>query len=300
MKYGSLVLALILTFSFGCRPAVYTLEQGQLRLPIPDEPEEPTPDSAELLSATAPEITRALREFEKSSRAPVIKKAGFLQYPYGESEPVMYCQPLRACDIELEAGEEVLGIALGDRVRWEVTTIFSGTAKALIPHLIIKPRDFDIATNLIISTSKRTYHIGLISSEKNYVRRVKFYYPNELLQFRASKQQLLKSRKRQEIASLPNLTAEKINFDYEILGGKKLSWRPVRAFDDGTRVYIQMAKLMAVTEAPALLVKTGSSTGQLVNYRVKNNYYVVDRLFSEALLVAGVGREQDRVIIRKK
>jgi type IV secretion system protein VirB9 len=35
----------------------------------------------------------------------------------------------------------------------------------------------------------------------------------------------------------------------------------------------------------------------MVNYRVEGNYYVADRLFSNAVLVAGVGRDQDRVTI---
>ena len=35
----------------------------------------------------------------------------------------------------------------------------------------------------------------------------------------------------------------------------------------------------------------------MVNYRVRGNYYVVDRLFDQAVLLAGVGREQDRVTI---
>ena len=50
------------------------------------------------------------------------------------------------------------------------------------------------------------------------------------------------------------------------------------------------------SEAPALLINAGRGT-QMVNYRVKGNYYVVDRLFSDAILVAGVGRDQDRVTI---
>ncbi len=44
------------------------------------------------------------------------------------------------------------------------------------------------------------------------------------------------------------------------------------------------------------MINAGSGT-QMVNYRVKGNYYVVDRLFSDAILVAGVGRDQDRVTI---
>ena len=45
---------------------------------------------------------------------------------------------------------------------------------------------------------------------------------------------------------------------------------------------------MKTSEAPALLINAGSGT-QMVNYRVEGNYYVVDRLFSDAILVSGVG-----------
>ena len=53
---------------------------------------------------------------------------------------------------------------------------------------------------------------------------------------------------------------------------------------------------MKTSEAPALLVSADGGT-QMVNYRVEGNYYVVDRLFSDAILVSGVGRDQDRVTI---
>jgi type IV secretion system protein VirB9 len=51
---------------------------------------------------------------------------------------------------------------------------------------------------------------------------------------------------------------------------------------------------MKTADAPALLI-AASSGNQMVNYRVRGNYYVVDRLFDDAVMVAGVGREQDRV-----
>jgi len=61
-------------------------------------------------------------------------------------------------------------------------------------------------------------------------------------------------------------------------------------------VYVQMPTGVKSSEAPALLINAGGGT-QMVNYRVKGNYYVVDGLFSEAVLVSGVGRAQDRVTI---
>ena len=86
-----------------------------------------------------------------------------------------------------------------------------------------------------------------------------------------------------------------LNFAYTI-AGPNVPWKPIRAFDDGSHVYIQMPAGMKSSEAPALLINAGSGT-QMVNYRVEGNYYVVDRLFSDAILVSGVGREQDRVTI---
>ena len=50
-------------------------------------------------------------------------------------------------------------------------------------------------------------------------------------------------------------------------------------------------------DAPALLVAAGSGS-QMVNYRVRGEYYVVDRLFGQAVMVSGVGRQQDRVTIQ--
>ena len=53
---------------------------------------------------------------------------------------------------------------------------------------------------------------------------------------------------------------------------------------------------MKSSEAPALLISAGGGT-QMVNYRLAGDYFVVDRLFDQALLVSGVGRQQDRVTI---
>ena len=92
-----------------------------------------------------------------------------------------------------------------------------------------------------------------------------------------------------------NSDDRKTNFIYKI-EGPNLPFRPIRAFDDGSHVYIQMPAGLKTSDAPALLIAAGSGT-QMVNYRVEGNYYVVDRLFNQAILVAGVGRQQDRVTI---
>ena len=47
----------------------------------------------------------------------------------------------------------------------------------------------------------------------------------------------------------------------------------------------------------ALMVAAGDGS-EMVNYRIRGDYYIVDKLFDQAVLVSGVGREQDRVSIR--
>jgi type IV secretion system protein VirB9 len=54
---------------------------------------------------------------------------------------------------------------------------------------------------------------------------------------------------------------------------------------------------MKANEAPALLVATPKGDNALVNYRIAGSYYVIDRLFDQALLLAGVGSTRDRVSI---
>ncbi len=98
-----------------------------------------------------------------------------------------------------------------------------------------------------------------------------------------------------DIVKVAAVDPAQINFAYTVAGAN-VPWKPVRAFDDGSHVYVQMPAGMKSSEAPALLINASRGT-QMVNYRVKGNYYVVDRLFSDAILVSGVGRDQDRVTI---
>ena len=64
-----------------------------------------------------------------------------------------------------------------------------------------------------------------------------------------------------------------------------------------------MPETMQSNEAPAFLVtklnKNSKNSDQLVNYRVQNNKYIVDTVFYEGKLIAGVGSNQDEVIITK-
>jgi len=274
--------------------------------PAPPSPPEPPPAAGELVGPEDPEIRAALQALKAGNPAPIIRTEEFIQYPYGLTEAVLTCEPLRVCDIELETGEEIQSLSLGDSSRWLATPAFSGANATLTPHILVKPTEYGIVTNAVITTTRRTYYLGLVSRQKGdpgHVRRIKFYYPGDLLQevnglFR-SRRAAREREQESTVARLPRLAVEALNFGYEVTEGQGLPWRPVRVFDDGSHVYIQMPEAMRASEAPVLLVQTRGGEAALVNYRLRVPYYVVDKLFETAVLIVGVGQSQERVTIRR-
>jgi type IV secretion system protein VirB9 len=84
-------------------------------------------------------------------------------------------------------------------------------------------------------------------------------------------------------------SAQKIN-------GDRAPWRPLRAFDDGSQVFIEFPRGIAQGEMPPLfVVGPEGNTSELVNYRVRGNHMIVDRLFAAAELRFGTGDSQKRV-----
>jgi P-type conjugative transfer protein TrbG len=264
------------------------------------------PTGAELLAQQPAEIQTAIKEHQQDGQWPVYKTPDLVLYPYGEEpEPIVACKPLRATDIQLQPGETITDVAMGDTERWMATPAASGDPRNPVPHLSLKPQAPGIATNLTIYTTKHIYHMTLRSRGSQAMQEVEFYYPDELLTAMKEADSAAAKSKQEDadppgdsdnIVKVANVDPAQLNFAYTVAGGS-VPWKPIRAFDDGSHVYIQMPAGMKTSEAPALLVNAGSGS-QMVNYRVEGNYYVVDRLFSDAILVSGVGRDQDRVTIR--
>ncbi len=86
------------------------------------------------------------------------------------------------------------------------------------------------------------------------------------------------------------VTLETLNFNYRISGDEP-AWRPLRAFDDGRRTYIEFPPSIAVGEAPPLFLVDGKDSVSLVNYRVRGRYYVVDRIIDAAELRLGAKKQ---------
>lgn len=265
----------------------------------------PSPTGAQLLAQQPSEVQQAINQHPQNGKWPVYKTQELILYPYSQGpEPIIDCEPLRTTDIQLQPGETITDVAMGDTERWMATPAASGDPRNPVPHLAVKPQAPGIETNLTIYTTKHIYHMLLRSRGSHAMQEVEFYYPDELLSEMKEADSAAAKAKQEavdppgdsdNVIKVANVDPAQLNFAYSV-AGPKVPWRPVRAFDDGSHVYIQMPVGMKTSEAPALLINAGSGT-QMVNYRVEGNYYVVDRLFSDAILVSGVGRDQDRVTI---
>ena len=199
----------------------------------------------------------------------------------------VYTSPERVTDIVLERGERLISVAAGDTVRWIIGDTTSGAGRTLREHILVKPIEAGLHTNLVIDTSLRTYHLELVSTPKTWMASVSWRYPLE---------QLLALRARNRAAEAAVPVAERIdlshlNFDYTISGNHP-SWRPVRAFDDGRRVYIEFPPGIGEGEMPPLFILGPKGQSELVNYQVRPPYYIVDRLFAQAELRLGAAPQQ--------
>lgn len=213
-------------------------------------------------------------------------------YPFsGGALYQVYCAPGEITDIALQDGEQLVGsgpVAAGDTVRWIVGDTESGAGAAKKIHILVKPTRPDLVTNLVINTDRRTYLMELRSTEKTYMASVSWQYPeDQLIALRRQNQQ---AEAAAPIASGVDLAA--INFRYAIEGDSP-AWRPLRAFDDGEKVYIEFPRGIRQGEMPPLFVIGPAGGSELVNYRVDRNYYIVDRLFAAAELRLG-GKDSER------
>ena len=266
-------------------------------LPMPAQMK-PLPKRGEAQSTPEPadEKARVARANAEARVAPT--REGYVNaiqvWPYTDGALYqVYGAPGRVTAIALQPGEELVTVAAGDTVRWIVGDTASGTGETLRVKVLVKPIRSDLKTNLVITTNRRTYLVELTSTEKAWMASVSWEYPKD-------KMLALQRQGQAAQAAAPiesGLSLDKLRFRYAIGGGNP-AWKPLRAFDDGEKVYIQFPAGIAQGELPPLFVIGAQGDGQLVNYRFRPPYYIVDRLFGAAELRLGGGGGRDGDVVR--
>lgn len=280
-------------------PAPVTVVELPKPLPLPGQMK---PVEA---SRRTPEPTDPAARVNQANAAARIQpvRDGFINsmqvYPFTQGALYqVYTAVGQITDIALQPGETLVGsgpVAAGDTVRWIIGDTESGTGATKQIHILVKPTRTELMTNLIINTSLRTYHMELRSTEKTYMASVSWQYPQD--QLIALRRQNTEAQAVQPVASGVDLS--RVNFRYQVTGDRA-PWRPLRAFDDGKQVFIEFPRGIGQGEMPPLfVVGPEGDTSELVNYRVRGNYMVIDRLFAAAELRFGAAKNQKRVRISR-
>lgn len=194
----------------------------------------------------------------------------------------LYAAPEQVSDIALQPGESLSAVSAGDTVRWVIGDTTSGAGADKRVHILVKPFAPDLKTNLVITTDRRSYHLQLDSTDSTAMAMVSWTYPQD--EIAAMRKKAAEEEARAPVDTTVSL--ENVKFRYAISGDNP-PWKPVRAFDDTTKVYIEFPARIDQGEAPPLFVVGPQGNSELVNYRVRGNYYIVDRLFAAAELRLG-------------
>lgn len=239
----------------------------------------------------------SLRTVEAATRSATVQPAaaGFVSgaqvYPYSEGAIFqVYTAPGLVTDIALQPGENLVAVASGDTARWVIGDTTSGGGSAgegKQTHVLVKPFSAGLLTNLVITTDRRVYHVRLVSTAGTALASIRWTYPQD---------DLLALQRRTEAAQAAapvatGLTLEQLHFNYAISGDRP-AWRPLRVFDDGAKTYVEFPASLGTGEAPPLFVLGADGKAELVNYRQRDRFYVVDRIFDTAELRLGLKKQQ--------
>lgn len=280
-------------------PAPVTVVELPRPLPLPGQmkPVETTRSAPEPADPTA-----RVNQANAAARIQPVRN-GFINsmqvYPFTQGALYqVYTAVGQITDIALQPGEQLVGsgpVAAGDTVRWIIGDTESGSGATKQIHILVKPTRTELMTNLVINTNLRTYYMELRSTERTYMASVSWQYPQD--QLIALRRQNAEAQATQPVAT--GVDISRVNFRYEI-DGDRAPWRPLRAFDDGRQVFIEFPRGIGQGEMPPLfVVGPDGNTSELVNYRVRGNHMIVDRLFAAAELRFGSDKNQKRVRITR-
>lgn len=174
--------------------------------------------------------------------------------------------------IELSPSETIQTVSIGDSVAWMVDP-----AK---DRLFIKPIEQDAMTNMTVITDKRTYYFELHARETEDIRDkgmvfvLRFTYPEDDL-----------AAINYGDDDIPDFESEpeKFNFNYSIQGSDMIA--PIRIFDDGQFTYFEFRDKNA--DVPGFFFVDALGNEELINFRTRGNYIVVERVSSVMTLRRG-------------
>ncbi len=178
--------------------------------------------------------------------------------------------PLRVTVVTLAPGETVVSRASGDTLRWQIGETRSGSGATERVHVLLKPLERGLTTNLVLATSGRLYLLALKSGAPDaFDPTVAWTYAPERSANAAPSQRPMDGRYR--IAPQ----------------GRAPRWTPLAVLTDGVRTEIIFPDDLASAEAPVLIGRQSDGAPRLLSYRQAGSRYLVDEVIEDAELRLG-------------
>jgi P-type conjugative transfer protein TrbG len=262
----------------------------------------------------------ATESYARTGRARVLEAGTYSMVPFGHLQPVLRCAPLRVCTAELQAGERVIDHVIGDPERW-VVDFAAGPDST--PLVVAKPAALpdacDMTTNLVVTTSRRIYHLTLDSAPcpgkattnpaLPYTREIKFYYPDDAL-----------VRHHESVDSRPGMDVPlsgaavggggvgmeleglaELHFNYRLVSDRRFPWLPKVVFDDGRQTCVRLPAEAYHSDLAVLYELSPSGEYELVQYVVRDGCILTDRVMQRMVLLipSGDGEPLRLLIVRR-
>ncbi len=198
--------------------------------------------------------------------------------------------PLRVTTLTLAPGEVLVSKAAGDTVRWQIGEAASGEGAGRRTHVLLKPLQRGLETNLVLTTNRRVYFLDLRSVGADG------FNAGVAWDATAFEEPASGVATRTEPARVADPVVEPegpLDARYRIEPqGRRARWTPSSVFNDGRRTFIAFDPDLQIDEAPALFVIAADGEAQMVNYRQSGGLFIVDRVFDRAELRLGDRRPQ--------
>lgn len=259
----------------------------------------------------------ATEDYQRTGRARVVQAGTYSMVPFGHVQPTLRCAPLRICTVELQSGERVIDSVVGDPERWVVDFAAGPDSTPLVvAKPVALPNACDLTTNLVVTTTRRIYHITLDSPpcsaqgestnpDLPYTRQVKFYFPDEALVRHHGGAERGVPDPAAAAAPEPDSGVgmqvddlASLHFDYQVLPDGRFPWVPKAVFDNGRQTCVRLPPEAFHTEL-ALLYELNPAGGyDLIQYVVRDGCILTDRVMQRMVLLIPSRQGGDPLLLR--
>jgi type IV secretion system protein VirB9 len=249
----------------------------------------PLPDGGLRVALGRPAISLANAQSREPSRSDAFV-GGLQVFTYAPGRVFeVWTAPLRVTTLTLGPGETLTAKAAGDTVRWQIGETTSGAGVQQRTHVLIKPLERGLETNLVLATNQRVYLVQLKSGAPETFNAAVAWDLGVL----APPETSALTAAGPAGAAPPAAPAGPLDAGYRITPrGRAPRWSPTSVATDGIRTFIAFPHALQADEAPALFVVGADGQSQMVNYRQQGALMVVDRVVDRAELRLGDRRPQ--------